>query len=386
MGISPYQGWKKDTHGFSSKEARDSKANYSTDKSTPTAMLEGKTSHVHRWGYFFNQEHYLWIEDYKKLGGKPKNPNWFSGPRIVIRRQINRQRRLQACLVTKKDFVISKTSYIVKAIDKQITTLKYIFAILNSKILSYIMVYLPFFDMRRIKDDFPTLEPSDFKKLPIPNCSDREKTEIISQLDIVQDKYNNIIQFLKEGGRISISTISSNRTEFIRYSSPESFSFLTYIRDISRIGIFPALKNHLWKLYISDWVTKGYITISGDINNRITRNILFLDSEPPKLSLRNNIDIESDDPLLLQFMQLVIECYNPKKLTEILTKVSVPSVKEVSTFVNSSLPTEKQRVINLILSAWAEEDRLEELIQVLYGVTPNEKKFLLEMMEKWIRK
>jgi len=93
-----------------------------------------------------------------------KPPIFFSGPRLIIRRIISRQRRIHATLVA-DDFVINK-SYLPALPATDAYSLFYVLAVLNSRLLSRAFVSQSEIAKR---DDFPQLDISTVQEFPVRN-------------------------------------------------------------------------------------------------------------------------------------------------------------------------------------------------------------------------
>jgi len=108
---------------------------------------------------------------------------YINQPKIFFRRLINRQDRIIASyygddLVYKKDL---NPFYIT---DSQFLT-KYVLAIVNSKLLSYIYVNL---SSIALKDDYRQTTLSDLRDLPIRKISIDQQKKIIERVDALQEK------------------------------------------------------------------------------------------------------------------------------------------------------------------------------------------------------
>ncbi len=114
------------------------------------------------------------------LREKPKDYSFFQGERILVRRLINRQFRLMAAY-TDKDFVNKKDLYNIKSINSNYN-LKYLLAIINSKLISYLKTKG---STTAAKDDFGQLTLSDIRQIPI-------KLVNISLQNVFEDKVNII--------------------------------------------------------------------------------------------------------------------------------------------------------------------------------------------------
>jgi len=107
-----------------------------------------------------------WVEFGPKMKERPKEVFWFEGTRILLRRLVNRRRRLMAMLVT-ETFITNKNLYSILPRDDALDT-RIILAVLNSKLISYL--YLKQVS-QATKDDFPQVTIRDTRALPFPSAS-----------------------------------------------------------------------------------------------------------------------------------------------------------------------------------------------------------------------
>ena len=112
------------------------------------------------------------------LKEKPKNQQFFSGERILVRRIINRRFRIMANFVD-YDFVVKKDIYIVK-LNTSLLSPKYILSLLNSTLYSFIKTGS---STAAIKDDFTQLTLSDIRNFPIPKLTLEEQKLYISLVE-----------------------------------------------------------------------------------------------------------------------------------------------------------------------------------------------------------
>ncbi|MEW5818035.1 MAG: TaqI-like C-terminal specificity domain-containing protein, partial [Spirochaetota bacterium] len=115
---------------------------------------------VYRYRINLNIER--WIEFGENLRERPKETIWFEGRHILLRRLVNRQQRLMAC-ITDQTFINNKNLYsiIPQKIDGNI-----LLAILNSKLLSFLYIKQV---TQAVKDDFPQVTIKDILSLPFPH-------------------------------------------------------------------------------------------------------------------------------------------------------------------------------------------------------------------------
>ncbi len=104
-----------------------------------------------------------WIEFDDKMKERPKEFLWFEGPRLLLRRLVNRRQRMMATLVD-ETFITNKNLYSVIAKDK-LPNIVAILGILNSRLISYLYINQV---TQATKDDFPQVTIKDVLALPFP--------------------------------------------------------------------------------------------------------------------------------------------------------------------------------------------------------------------------
>jgi len=117
-----------------------------------------------------------WVEFGGKMKECPKEFKWFEGPRILLRRLVNRKQRLMACF-TDKTFITNKNLYtLIPAKEKELQS-KFLFfflGVLNSKLISRLYIDQV---SQATKDDFPQVTIKDILELPLPiadqSCHDK---------------------------------------------------------------------------------------------------------------------------------------------------------------------------------------------------------------------
>jgi type I restriction-modification system DNA methylase subunit len=147
----------------------------------------------------------------------PKDIKWFLGKRILLRRLVNRQKRLMAALVN-KDFIVKKDLYVILPNDN--IELEVILGILNSSLYSYLYI-------QRIstatKDDYPQVTIVDVKALPYPNNIDNETKSKLVRLVREIHKLNKTPEIrplpgpprIGEGKRADIAVIDQEIDELV---------------------------------------------------------------------------------------------------------------------------------------------------------------------------
>ena len=129
-----------------------------------------------------------WVEYGSEMKEYPKEFHWFTGERILLRRLVNRQRRLMAT-TTNKTVITNKNLYSIKKVGEE--SLEYVLGILNSKLFS--RLYLSQVS-QATKDDFPQVTIRDilslpYRKIDFNNPKDKQR------YDKIVDLVKNLIYF-----------------------------------------------------------------------------------------------------------------------------------------------------------------------------------------------
>jgi hypothetical protein len=104
-----------------------------------------------------------WVEFGPRMKERPREFFWFEGSRILLRRLVNRRRRLMATLTT-DTFITNKNLYTLLPGDETLDV-RVLLSVINSKLISYL--YLKQVS-QATKDDFPQVTIRDIKALPFP--------------------------------------------------------------------------------------------------------------------------------------------------------------------------------------------------------------------------
>lgn len=129
-----------------------------------------------------NLSRYLlnWKDEYIKYGewlAEPRDFKYFEGEKILIR-QIPGKNSL-ICDYTNVDFVIDQTAYSVKDFEGKVSNIKYLLAILNSKLIFWIFRN----ENNEFDDLFPKIKSSEIKNLPIIVSNHHSQTYLIEKVD-----------------------------------------------------------------------------------------------------------------------------------------------------------------------------------------------------------
>jgi hypothetical protein len=104
-----------------------------------------------------------WVEFGDQMRERPKEFIWFEGPRLLLRRLVNRRQRLMATF-TSDTFITNKNLYSVLPKGENLSILA-ILGILNSRLISYLYIKQV---TQATKDDFPQVTIKDVLALPFP--------------------------------------------------------------------------------------------------------------------------------------------------------------------------------------------------------------------------
>ncbi len=156
-----------------------------------------------------------WIEFDDQMKERPKEFIWFEGPRLLLRRLVNRRQQLMATF-TSDTFITNKNLYSVLLKDKTKDLLT-VLGILNSKLISYLYLKQV---TQATKDDFPQVTIKDILTLPFPAKIDKtqqdsmvayveemlvlqkqhaaarmpeEQNRIQRQIDAIDEQINNLV-------------------------------------------------------------------------------------------------------------------------------------------------------------------------------------------------
>jgi type I restriction-modification system DNA methylase subunit len=140
------------------------------DKKYLTKKQTSRTSHPYFEGdvyrYQLKQAAGSWVEFDDRMKERPKEFIWFEGRRILLRRLVNRRRRLMATLVA-DTFITSKNLYSLLGKTEAVSILA-ILGVLNSKLISHLYVKQV---TQASKDDFPQVTIKDLLALPFPDLA-----------------------------------------------------------------------------------------------------------------------------------------------------------------------------------------------------------------------
>jgi len=161
------------------------------DYSNSQVNSDYKPIFIGKLGRYYMDDVCQYVKYGENLKEKPSSYDFFEGERLLIRRIVNRQFRIMATIAT-SPFVNKKDIYIFKPISTDYSC-KYLLAILNSKLISFIMTKG---STSAKKDDFTQLTLNDIRQLGIPSPTERQKFLIEDLVDktITSKKTNPILE------------------------------------------------------------------------------------------------------------------------------------------------------------------------------------------------
>jgi len=133
---------------------------------------------IGKLGRYYIDNVFQYVKYGENLKEKPSSYKFFEGERLLIRRIVNRQFRIMATIAT-NPFVNKKDVYIFKPNSPEFTC-KYLLAIINSKLISFIKTKG---SANAKKDDFTQLTLSDIRQLGIPSPTHQQKTVLEDLVD-----------------------------------------------------------------------------------------------------------------------------------------------------------------------------------------------------------
>ncbi len=138
------------------------------DKKLLTKRKNGKNSHPYFEGdvyrYRIIEKMDNWVEFGPQMKERPKEMDWFSGERILLRRLVNRRQRIMASFV-ETTAITNKNIYSVKAVTDEVPA-TFLLGVINSALIS--RLYLGQVS-QATKDDFPQVTIRDLLALPFPD-------------------------------------------------------------------------------------------------------------------------------------------------------------------------------------------------------------------------
>ena len=193
-GIKEYQvGKGKPPQCKEDKDLLRFNANYKKDSSF-IPELRGKN--ISRYIYEWNNEYV----SYGEWIAEPRNPKFFSGQRILLRKIPNKN-NLVATSIT-DEFIIDQSLYI-GLLNNTNFELNYVLGCINSKITCWYF--------KNINNEFDTLFPqikiNQFKQLPIPNIS-------LNQQQSIKEKVGKIILLNKDLNETNKKAIELIKLEY----------------------------------------------------------------------------------------------------------------------------------------------------------------------------
>ena len=161
------------------------------DKSLLTTQQTSPKSHPYFEGdvyrYELNSVANHWIEFDDRMKERPKEFIWFNGPRILLRRLVNRRQRLMATFAT-ETFITNKNLYSVLPRGEH-PKLHAILGVLNSRLISYLYISQV---TQATKDDFPQVTIKDVLALPFPEMDKARHDKMVELVQQMLDLHKQL--------------------------------------------------------------------------------------------------------------------------------------------------------------------------------------------------
>jgi type I restriction-modification system DNA methylase subunit len=131
-----------------------------------------------------------WIEFDDRMKERPKESIWFKGPRILLRRLVNRQQRLMASYAA-ESFITNKNLYSVLPKNKNNTPdILAVLGAINSRLISYLYINQV---TQATKDDFPQVTIKDMLALPFPAMTSKvHYNQLIKLIEQILDMHKQL--------------------------------------------------------------------------------------------------------------------------------------------------------------------------------------------------
>lgn len=161
------------------------------DKELLTGKRTGAHSHPYFEGDVYRYELNLiadrWVEFGDKMKERPKEFAWFEGPRLLLRRLVNRKQRLMATFA-QDTFITNKNLYSVLPVNDEIS-LHAILGVLNSRLISYLYINQV---TQATKDDFPQVTIKDILALLFPQLDRARHDRMVSLVQRMLDLHKQL--------------------------------------------------------------------------------------------------------------------------------------------------------------------------------------------------
>jgi adenine-specific DNA-methyltransferase len=161
-----------------SDEIVETRAFHSSSKATPEHLLEIGGSQVGRYSVRVKHDQWIrygeWLHDYRE-------PEWLVGPRIFIREITAHPPKRIYAAYTAAELAYYKTVLCVMPKDRTEAMCRFLCALLNSSVLSFVY---PYAANKFVTDTFPRISVADLKALPVCDPNSRI-VHLISQLVMI---------------------------------------------------------------------------------------------------------------------------------------------------------------------------------------------------------
>jgi hypothetical protein len=170
------------------------------DKNLLTRRRIGLNSHPYFEGDVYRYELNLvtdhWVEFGDEMKERPKEFAWFEGPRLLLRRLVNRKQRLMATFA-QDTFVTNKNLYSVLPANGRVN-LRVVLGVLNSRLISYLYINQV---TQATKDDFPQVTIKDVLALPFPELDGAQHDRMVSHVQRALDLHQKMQATTGEAAR-----------------------------------------------------------------------------------------------------------------------------------------------------------------------------------------
>ena len=172
LGLTPYDKYK----GHTQKQIEE-RAFHSTSKKNETFKPILSGANITRYGVFWDGKEYI---SYGEWLGAPREKRFFTSPRILVRQIVSGNPLRIYAGYTEEELYNAQIGFNIVSKTNSKATLKYILAILNSKLMNY---YHKEKFLDQSKNLFQKILIVNAKKFPIKKISDDKQGHIASLVD-----------------------------------------------------------------------------------------------------------------------------------------------------------------------------------------------------------
>lgn len=171
---------------------------YEKDKGEPKQTAEDVKNRPYDYDYQFDENTFKYLDGkdvsryyvswsglylrYGKHLAAPRTFNLFNGKKIIVREITGNFPKCLIATYSEEIYLYNRSNIAVVEKENSKISLKYILAILNSKLLSYYFVKNTAKSVRKL---FPKIILNDLRKFPIKNITETEQTPFIEKADLM---------------------------------------------------------------------------------------------------------------------------------------------------------------------------------------------------------